>query len=273
MINIFFNPTTGHTFKAPLPDWIGPIKELTKEEFAEKLRTREFRDHLKEIIYSGGFKFGMIHPLTDPYWMDCFTVLTCTNEDFVGKTIGEIARERSPDDIIHAVYNESVEVVFDILAEDTDTTWIQSYEKRAYDAAQAVFFKHPSATPGIDCGSLPASPPEGPASPPPGFYGTFPFYIHKFVKETNTLSLEEAIKKATYVPAYEILGITDRGTLVPESFADIVIFDFDTINIAGDYLNPTTPPEGIEYVLVNGKVVYKDKVHTGVKPGRVLKKT
>jgi len=271
IINSFYNPTSGHTIKAPPPAWLKQIKKLTKEEFAEKLKTRGFREELKQIIYSGRFKFGMIHPLTDPYWMDCFTVLTCKNKIYEGKTIGELARKRSNDDIINAVYNESVEVVFDILSEDTEATWIQSYEKRSYDAAVAEFFKHSSATLGIDCNSLPANPGQNSFGISPGFYGTFPFYIRKFVKETKILSLEEAIKKASYVAAHEILGLNDRGILAPDAYADVLIFNLDTINMVGDYMNPAQPPEGIEFVLVNGKIVYTNKSHTGERPGIVIK--
>ena len=68
-----------------------------------------------------------------------------------------------------------------------------------------------------------------------------------------------------------MLGLIDWGTLAPESYADIVVFNLDTINIAGDYLNPTRPPEGIEFVLVNGKVVYTNKSHTGAISGIVIR--
>lgn len=87
------------------------------------------------------------------------------------------------------------------------------------------------------------------------------------------MSLEEAIKKATYTPAQEILGLKDRGILNPGAYADIVIFDFDKISMAGDYLHPTVPPEGVEYVFINGALTYKNKRHTGVKSGKVLRNT
>lgn len=69
----------------------------------------------------------------------------------------------------------------------------------------------------------------------------------------------------------EMLGLDDRGTLSPGSYADIVIFDFNRIKMTGTFLNPAQHPEGIEYVLVNGTIVYKDMAHTGEKPGRLIR--
>jgi N-acyl-D-amino-acid deacylase len=91
------------------------------------------------------------------------------------------------------------------------------------------------------------------------------------VRETKVLSLEEAVRKATSLPS-QVIGLKDRGILKTGAFADIVVFDLDTIRMKGDNSNPAQPPEGIEYVLVNGKVVYKDMNHTGEKPGKVLRR-
>ena len=102
-------------------------------------------------------------------------------------------------------------------------------------------------------------------------YGLYPHYINTYVKEEKLFSLEEAIRKATSFPA-EVIGLKDRGVIKPGAFADILIFDFKTIKDVNDFLNPTKPPEGIEYVIVNGKIVYQDMAHTGEKPGIVLRR-
>ena len=94
-----------------------------------------------------------------------------------------------------------------------------------------------------------------------------PHYIYTQVKKYGVMTLEEAIMKATSVPAQKVLGIMDRGVLAPEAYADIVVFNLDKIDWAGNYVKPNVPPEGIEFVLVNGKVAYKDKAHTGDKVG------
>jgi N-acyl-D-amino-acid deacylase len=251
------------------PDW---LKELSKEEFVQNLRDGEFRKRVKDFMYSGRFKVGMLHPLSDPYWMDCYKIVTCKNKDYEGRVFGEICRERSPNSIINAVYHESVETLFDILVEDPDTTWALVLDKREYPGAIPVFLKHPSGMPCIDSGVVPAKI-KGDFKPAPIYYGLFPLYIDTYVKQKGTLTLEEAIKKATFVPAQEVLGLRDRGIIQEGAYADIVVFDLETIKMTGDYVNPSSPPDGIEYVLVNGKIVYQDKKHTGERSGKVLRHT
>lgn len=64
-----------------------------------------------------------------------------------------------------------------------------------------------------------------------------------------------------------------RLSCLPVSFADIVVFDLERIREGDDYLEPARPPEGVEHVLVNGRVVYEKKVHTGERPGKVLRRS
>ena len=77
----------------------------------------------------------MVHPVPDPYWMDCFRIMTHKNPAYVGRTIGELARERSPDNSMKAVYEESLNVMFDILIEDPDATWADILDKREMSGA------------------------------------------------------------------------------------------------------------------------------------------
>jgi N-acyl-D-amino-acid deacylase len=257
-----------------LPKW---LTALSKEGFADQLKTRAFREKVKGVVYSGKFKFGMIHPLTDPYWMDCYRVLRCENKAHEGRTIGEIARERQPEDIIESVYETSLDAVFDILVEDPDTIWALHLDKRMVDAALPVFLQHPAGMPCTDVSAFPAKP-----SPQDGMtiygvsptaYGLYPHYLRLFVKEKRALSLEEAIRKATYVPAQAVLGLKDRGVIRDGAHADIVLFDFERIRERDDFLEPARPPEGIEHVLVNGQVVYEGMAHTGARPGKVLRRS
>ena len=107
----------------------------------------------------------------------------------------------------------------------------------------------------------------------PTAFGLFPHYIRLFVKEQKVLTIEEAVMKATSVPASRVLGLTDRGILKEGFFADVVVFSLDRIREGEDFLKPAKPPEGISYVIVNGSVVYEDMKHTGETPGKVLRKT
>jgi N-acyl-D-aspartate/D-glutamate deacylase len=263
------NRRTGGLKIHATPDW---LKKMKKVEFVEKLKTQDFREKVKRVIlYSGRFKFKYVHPLPDPYWMDCFQILTHKNPTYVGKTIGDIARQRSPDSIKKAVFDESINALFDIIVEDPDSTWVDIMDKREDTGSHRVFLKHPSGMPCSDTSCAPAKLEEGAPKPGPGVYGLFPHYIDTQVKKYGAMSLEEAIMKATYVPAQKVLGLKDRGVLSPDAYADVVVFNFDKLRWAGDFITPNVPPEGIEWVLVNGKVVYRDKAHTGEKPGKLIR--
>ncbi len=204
----------------------------------------------------------MVHTKADPYWFDCFRILRCKNKECEGKTLGEIARARDDGD--------ALEVIFDILIEDPETIWVQHLDRRGTVIMNSVFLAYPFAMPCTDVGSLPAKP-EEPGFEAPIAYGLYPHYIGKYIREMKKQSLEEAIRKTTYFPAQRF-GIKDRGVLRAGSFADILIFKYETIKDKADFLNPTVPPDGIEYVLVNGKIAYKSKTHTGEKAGKILRK-
>ena len=107
--------------------------------------------------------------------------------------------------------------------------------------------------------------------PPPIAYGLYPNYIKTYVKDKEILTLEEAIRKATAMPA-AFMGIEARGILKEGNYADVLLFDFNTINYPGDFKNPAQKPEGIKAVIVNGTIVYQDMEFTGEKPGKVIKR-
>jgi N-acyl-D-amino-acid deacylase len=203
----------------------------------------------------------MIHTKADPFWFNCFSILHCQNNKYVGKTIGEIAKQEKKDPL---------EVLFDMLVDDSDTRWVQHLDRRQSAAATVAFLQHPQTMACTDMGVYPANP-KGASLPPPIAYGLYPNYIKTYVRERKVVSLEEAIKKATYLPAQRI-NLDDRGVIRKGTFADILIFDFDKIDYTGNFLDPAVRPEGINYVLINGQLVYKDKTHTKARPGKVLRR-
>ena len=197
--------------------------------------------------------------------------------------------------MVDTVYNQSFEVLFDLLVEDPLVTWAVSLDVRENPGALPVFLQHPAGMPCADTWSMPArpqrfadwdSPPE-PAdsgSKPhyqqtfanvqhllPIAYGLYPHYLQTFVKEQGDLSLEEAVRKATLLPA-QVMGLEDRGILSPGAYADIVLLNPDEIGMKGDFRVPHRPPSGIEAVLVNGQVVYENMSHTGARVGKVLRR-
>ncbi len=106
--------------------------------------------------------------------------------------------------------------------------------------------------------------------PHPRLYGTFPRVLGRYVREMGLLSLEEAVRKMTSLPAGKH-GLAERGELRPGWLADLVVFDPATVTDTATYEEPRQHPAGIRYVIVNGRVVVDEGVHTGASAGRVLR--
>ena len=110
----------------------------------------------------------------------------------------------------------------------------------------------------------------GQEHPHPRAYGTFPRIFRKYVREDKALTLEDAIRKMTALPAQR-LRLTDRGVLKRGMCADLVVFDPATIRDVATFDNPNQLSEGMEYVLVNGVPVIDQGKMTGALPGKVLR--
>jgi N-acyl-D-amino-acid deacylase len=105
--------------------------------------------------------------------------------------------------------------------------------------------------------------------PHPRAYGTFPRILHKYVRDEHALTLSDAIRKFSALPAQRE-HLTDRGVLKQGMWADIVVFDADTIHEVATYEDPNQLSIGIQFVLVNGVPVIDLGKMTGALPGRVL---
>jgi len=117
--------------------------------------------------------------------------------------------------------------------------------------------------------------PHGPyknALPHPRFYGTYPRILGRYVREEPAvLTLENAIYKMTGFPAQR-LHMKDRGLVKEGLTADLVVFDPATVIDNSTWEDPHQYPDGIPYVLVKGIPVVDEGVHTGARPGRVLRR-
>jgi N-acyl-D-amino-acid deacylase len=103
----------------------------------------------------------------------------------------------------------------------------------------------------------------------PRLYGAFPRLLARYVREQRVLTLEEAVRKMTGFPAQR-MGFRDRGLLRPGLAADLTLFDPETVRDTATFEDPCRYPEGIPYVLVNGRFVVDGGRHTGALPGEVL---
>lgn len=110
----------------------------------------------------------------------------------------------------------------------------------------------------------------GQAHPHPRAYGTFPRILSKYVREEKSLTLEDAIRKFTALPAQR-MRLTDRGVLKAGMWADVVIFDPAAVRDRATFDNPNQLSEGMAYVLVNGVPVIDEGKMTGARPGKVLR--
>jgi dihydroorotase/N-acyl-D-amino-acid deacylase len=110
----------------------------------------------------------------------------------------------------------------------------------------------------------------GQEHPHPRAYGTFPRILRKYVREEKKLTLEDAIRKFSALPAQR-MRLTDRGVLKSGMWADVVVFDPETIHDVATFENPNQLSQGMEYVLVNGVPVIDQRKMTGALPGKVLR--
>ena len=169
------------------------------------------------------------------------------------------------------------ETRLDILIEDPNTKY-NCKDPRWTETTVSVFLRHPSAMVATDLTMVPFGDSElhgggGIAAGEPGLatYAFYPRYIRRFVREKGILSLEEAVKKATYLPAQR-LKLEKRGTLSVGAYADLLLFDYEKISDKGTWDKPKVRPQGIVNVIVNGKIVYDNMRHTGLKPGKVIRR-
>src|SRR3984885_7702081 len=175
-----------------------------------------------------------------------------------GKTLAEIAKMWGKD---------PKDALFDILIQDDAYTYVSVFGMQESDVALGL--KQPWVS--IDNDSEGTSPEGilGQEHPHPRAYGTFPRILRKYVREEKLLTLPDAIRKFSSLPAQR-MGFTDRGVLKTGMWADVVVFDPETVHDVATYENPNQFSVGMDYVLVNGVPVIDDGKMTGAHPGKVL---
>ncbi len=109
------------------------------------------------------------------------------------------------------------------------------------------------------------------AAPHPRLWGTFPRVLGHYARGLNLFSLETAVHKMTGLTA-KTFGLSDRGVLKQGYAADLAIFDAATVDEAATFARPIAPAKGIDTVIVNGAIVWRDGKSTGARTGRVLRR-
>lgn len=176
-----------------------------------------------------------------------------------GKRLSEIAKLWGKD---------PMDALFDLLIEDNAFTEVAVFGMSEPDVALAL--RQPWVS--VDNDSSGTSPDGilGQEHPHPRAYGTFPRILRKYVREEKKLTLEEAIRKFSALPAQR-MRLTDRGVLKAGMWADVVIFDPATVRDMATFENPNQLSQGMQYVLVNGVPVIAEGKMTGALPGKVVR--
>ena len=110
------------------------------------------------------------------------------------------------------------------------------------------------------------------AHPHPRLWGTFPRVLGHYVRDVGLFPLEEAVRRMTSLPARRF-GLSDRGLLKVGAYADLTLFDPETVIDRATFEQPQRPADGISLVVVNGRIVWRDGTSTGTRPGRILSGT
>lgn len=176
-----------------------------------------------------------------------------------GRTLAEIAAMRgTPPEItamdLVALDESRVGAVYFMMSEENlrkqmRLPWVSFCSDAGAPAAEGVFLR---------------------SNPHPRAYGAFARVLGRYVREEGVLSLEEAVRRMTSLPA-DNLKIRKRGRLVPGYYADVVVFDPAAIQDQATFEQPHQYARGVVHVLVNGTFVVRDGQHTGAKPGRVVR--
>ena len=176
-----------------------------------------------------------------------------------GKTLGAIAREKKADPL---------DALLDLLIADRAFTSVAVFGMDEPDVTLAL--QQPWVSINNDSEGTAPDGILGQEHPHPRAYGTFPRILRKYVREEKRLTLEDAIRKFTSLPAQR-MRISDRGVLKAGMWADIVVFDPDSVRDLATFEKPNQLSEGMRWVLVNGVPVIADGKATGALPGKVLR--
>jgi dihydroorotase/N-acyl-D-amino-acid deacylase len=175
---------------------------------------------------------------------------------------------RTLDDIATAERRDPLDVLFDIIAKD-DTTGSGIMFFMSEDDMRLAL-RHPLVMLGTDSGGMATDSPPPTAGVHPRAWGSAARILGKYVREEKLLSLEEAVRKMTSLPAQR-MRLWDRGVVRPGAFADIVVFDPASIRDRATFEQPKQYAEGVRYVMVNGRLVVDSGQITNVRPGRALR--
>ena len=248
-----------------IPPW---AHEGGKDAMLARLKDPTARERMRREIRSGlpGWYNHYLAVGGDWSRMLLSADLTPKNDRFEGLTmnviLGRRAEGRSPTP-------DPLDELFDFLIEENGS--IPTIYAHHTEEDMNLALRQPWCSVGSDGSALSIEGPLRRGHPHPRNFGTFPRILGVYVREKHLLTLEDAVRKMTSLNAGK-LGLRDRGVLRPGAFADVTLFDPARVIDRSTFMEPFEYSEGIEYVVVNGRLTLDHGKPTGDRPGRALRR-
>ena len=256
--NVYPYTAGQNNLRAIIPPW---AHDGGNEAMLERLKAPNARARMKRDIENGlpGWYNHYLAVGSDWSRMLLVGMSDPKNTPFIGKRMSELIEARGGD---------GVEVLFDVLIEENGSVPTVYFHHEESDMLHAL--KQPFTSVGSDGSAVSVDGPYSSRHPHPRWYGTFPRVLGRYVREQGALTLEEAVHKMTLMNA-EKVNIAGRGALREGYWADIAVFDPETVVDKATFEAPHQYPDGIPYVLVNGEIVLDENERTDALPGKVLR--
>jgi N-acyl-D-aspartate/D-glutamate deacylase len=220
------------------------LRPRLEDEINHGIKGTNWYDH---YTATGGWEGMLLVSFSNPKY-----------KQFEGKRMSEV---------IAAIGKPGIDVLFELLENNNGSVPTVYFHHSEDDMRYAL--KQPWTSIGSDGTAVTEQGPLAAGNPHPRYFGTFPRVLGKYVREENVITLEEAVRKMTSANAAKIHQY-DRGLLRPGMAADVTVFNAATIIDKATYEKPHQYATGVEYVIVNGKMVLEHGRHSGARPGAIL---
>ena len=230
------------------------------DAFVKRLQDPAVRATIRQDLTQSGTNMeNLWRGAGGPQGVLVISVLNNSLKKYEGKTVAQIAEMD---------HKDPLDAVMDLVIADRDNVGAVYFIMDEKDVRYAM--QQPFVSVGTDFGEVSPTGPLGESKSHPRAYGSFPRILGKYVRDEHVLRMEDAIRKFTSLAAQRE-SIHERGLLRPGFFADVTIFDPQTIRDVATFDDPNRPSTGIEYVMVNGVVSLDHGKLTGQVGGRPLR--